>query len=40
MRVRLQELEEGQRVEVLTISSEKADVQAELTTGAFGHARP
>src|SRR5437867_8142343 len=37
--VRLQELEEGQRVEVLTLSSEKAEVQAQLTTDVFGHAR-
>jgi hypothetical protein len=30
VRVRLQELEEGQRVEVLTLSSEKTDVRVEL----------
>jgi hypothetical protein len=30
VRVRLQELEEGQRVEVLTLSSEKIDVRVEL----------
>src|SRR5262249_18757654 len=30
MRVRLQELEDGQRVQVLTLSSEKADVSVEL----------
>jgi hypothetical protein len=32
VRVRLQELEEGQRVEVLTLSSEKTDVRVELMT--------
>jgi hypothetical protein len=40
VRVRLQELEDGQRVEVLTLSSEQADVQAELMTDLFGQARP
>ena len=30
VRVRLQELEDGQRVEVLTLSSEKADVPVEM----------
>jgi hypothetical protein len=30
VRVRLQELEEGQRVDVLTLSSEKIDVRVEL----------
>jgi hypothetical protein len=39
VRVRLQELEDGQRVEVLTLSSEKADVQVALMTDAFGSAR-
>jgi hypothetical protein len=32
VRVRLQELEEGQRVEVLTLSSEKTDVRVKLMT--------
>ena len=40
VRVRLQELEDGQRVEVLMLSSEKADVPVELMTDAFGQARP
>ena len=39
MRVRLQELEDGQRVEVLTLSSEKADVEVTLMTDAVGSAR-
>ena len=39
MRVRLQELEDGQRLEVLTLSSEKADVEVALMTDAFGSAR-
>jgi len=39
VRVRLQELEDGQRVEVLTLSSEKADVEVALMTDAFGSAR-
>lgn len=40
VRVRLQELEEGQRLEVLALSSEKADVSVELMTDAFGQLRP
>ncbi|PYS09370.1 MAG: hypothetical protein DMG15_24045 [Acidobacteria bacterium] len=39
VKVRLQDLEEGQRVEVLTLSSERAEAQAEPTTGILGHAR-
>ena len=39
VRVRLQELEDGQRVDVLTLSSEKADVEVALMTDAFGSAR-
>jgi hypothetical protein len=41
VRVRLQEqgLEDGQRVEVLTLSSEKDDVEVALMTDAFGSAR-
>ena len=39
VRVRLQELEDGQRVEVRTLSSEKADVQVALMTDAFGSSR-
>ena len=39
MRVRLQELEDGQRLEVLTLSSKKADVEVALMTDAFGSAR-
>ena len=40
VRVRLQELEDGQRVEVLTLSSEKADVPVEMMMDVFGRARP
>ena len=40
VRVRLQELEDGQRVEVLTLSSEKADVPVEMMMDVFGQARP
>jgi hypothetical protein len=40
LRVRLQELEDGQRIEVLTLSSEKAEVQFELMTDVFAQARP
>jgi len=40
VRVRLQELEEGQRVEVLTLSSQDARVRIELMTDVFGQARP
>jgi hypothetical protein len=40
VQVRLQELEDGQRIEVLTLSSEKAEVQFELMTDVFGQARP
>ncbi len=39
VRVRLQELEDGQRAEVLTLSSEDADVPGALMTDAFGSAR-
>jgi len=38
VRVRLQELEDGQRVEVLTLSSEKADVPVEMMMDVFGQA--
>ena len=34
VRVRLQDLDEGQRVEVLTLSSEKIDVRVELRPGS------
>jgi len=40
VRVGLQELEDGQRVEVLTLSSEKADVPVEMMMDVFGQARP
>ena len=39
-KVRLQEFEDGQRVEVLALSSEKAEVQVELMMDVFGQARP
>ncbi len=38
MRIRLQELEVGQRVEVLTLSSEKADVPVRLMRDILGQA--
>ncbi len=39
-RVRLLELEDRQHVEVLALSSEKADVPVEMMMDVFGQARP
>ena len=40
VRIRVQELGDGQRVEVLTLSSEKADVPVEMMMDVLGQARP
>src|SRR5690349_23970372 len=40
VRIRLQELEEGQRVDVLTLASDGAGAPLDLLKGVFGPARP